>query len=87
MQLLRGKENVYNLLANHFSVKVSLATAAIENLTRCYGIERMVVTDLYVVSSLNLGAALTHDNHARASGLSVTKFDTEEFWVRVSTVF
>jgi hypothetical protein len=75
------EEHVYNLLADYLSVKVGLAATAIENLSYHHRIECVIVANFNVVASLNLGTALTHDNHARASRLAVTKLDSEELWV------
>jgi len=44
------------------------------------------VTYLYVLSCLNLGTALAHDNHAWACRLAIIKLNTEVFRVRVSAV-
>ena len=78
---LSGCEDVYYLLADYFSVEVSLATIAVENLAGNHRVEGVVVANLYVVTSLNLGAALAHDNHAWTSSLAVTKLDSKVFRV------
>ncbi len=83
---LRRKKYVHYLLADDLSVKIGLAAAAVEYFARHHRIQGVVVANLYVVTSLNLGTALAHNNHTRASSLAIAKLDSEVFCVRVATV-
>ncbi len=73
-------DDVYDLLADHAAVKVGLAAIAEEYLADNHRVEGVVMTDLHVLSRLDLGAALAHDNHAWASCLAVIELNPQEFW-------
>lgn len=84
--VLCGSEDVNYFLADNLSIKVGLATAAVQNLACNHRVEGVIVANFYVVTCLNLGSALAHDNHTRASCLAVAKLNSEVLWVRVATV-
>lgn len=75
------RDDVDNLFLNNTAVKVGLAAATEGNLADNHGIEGVVMANLYVLSGLNLGTALAHNNHARTSCLAIRKLNPEELRV------
>lgn len=69
-------------LAASISVEIRLAELLEGHLAGDHGIQGVVLADLYVLACLYLRAALADDDHARTSGLAVSKLHAEVFRVR-----
>lgn len=60
-------------LPNYLSVVAGFALLGEGDLARSYCIEGVVLTNLHILTRLNLGATLTHNDLARLDRLAITE--------------
>lgn len=60
-------DDVDDFLGDDTTGEVGLAVRAESNLAGGNGEKRVIAADAHIFACLNLGAALTNDNHARTS--------------------
>ncbi len=70
-----------DLLLNSVTVEADLPLRREGDLAGDHRIERVILADLYILTSLDLGAALAHDDLARACCLAVSELHPEIFRV------
>lgn len=58
-------------------IKIRLAAIAEGDEARNHGVERVVLSYLYILSRFNFGTALAYDYHAWASCLAIRKLNSE----------
>lgn len=75
-------DDVDDLFVVNRSVKTGLAVVLEGHLARDHGVERMVPTDLHVLSSIDLRSTLANDHHTRTCFLAIAKLHTEVFRIR-----
>lgn len=74
-----GGGDISDLLFDHLAVEAALASVAEGDNTIDHREESVVTPHAHAVASFDLGAALAHNDVARADSLSSTALDAEKF--------
>lgn len=83
----RRLENVDYFLAHDAAIKASLAAITERNDAFLHCKESVILSDLNILTSLNLSTALADDDHTRTSLLTSRELNAEIFRIGVVEVF